>query len=115
MPPLLLERKFHFEPKHNPFFQHARAAFFLAYRGGEPVGRITAQIDRLHLERYQDATGHFGFIEAMDDQDVFAALLTRGGRLAARSGHEARHRAGEFFPVGPARACWSTASTPRPM
>ena len=67
--------KFHFQPKHNPYFQHARAEFFLAYRGGEPVGRITAQIDQLHLERYHDATGHFGFIEAIDDQEVFAALL----------------------------------------
>ncbi|HKQ10788.1 MAG TPA: hypothetical protein VJS85_06325 [Rhizomicrobium sp.] len=75
VPPLLLERKFHFQPKHNPFFQHAHAAFFLAYRDGVPVGRITAQIDRLHLERYQDATGHFGFIEAVDEADVFAALL----------------------------------------
>ncbi|MBW8709012.1 MAG: hypothetical protein JF627_07080 [Alphaproteobacteria bacterium] len=75
VPPLLLERKFHFQAKHNPYFQHARAAFFLAYRGKEPVGRITAQIDRLHLERYNDATGHFGFIEAVNDQDVFDALL----------------------------------------
>src|SRR5690242_2855730 len=44
--PLLLERHFHFQPKHNPYFQHARAAFFLAYRGAEPVGRITAQVDQ---------------------------------------------------------------------
>ena len=50
-------------------------AFFLAYRDGVPVGRITAQIDRLHLERHQDATGHFGFIEAVDDEAVFVALL----------------------------------------
>jgi GNAT superfamily N-acetyltransferase len=75
VPPLLLERKFHFDPKHNPWFQHAKAAFFLAYRAGEPVGRITAQVDQLHLERYDDATGHFGFIEAVDEQPVFDALL----------------------------------------
>ena len=73
--PLLLERKFHFEPAHNPFFQHAKAAFWLALRDGKPVGRITAQIDDLHLERHKDATGHFGFIEATDDPKVFAALL----------------------------------------
>jgi len=73
--PLLLERHFHFQPKHNPYFQHATAAFFLAYRGTEPVGRITAQIDQLHLERYKDATGHFGFIEGIDDSQVFSALL----------------------------------------
>lgn len=73
--PLLLERGIHFDTKHNPFFQHAKAAFWLATRDGVPVGRITAQIDSLHLERYQDATGHFGFIEAIDDREVFAALL----------------------------------------
>lgn len=76
VPPLLLERQFHFSPKHNPYFQHATAAFFLAYRGNRPVGRITAQVDRLHQERHRDATGHFGFIEALDDPEVFAALLT---------------------------------------
>ena len=66
---------FHFQAAHNPYFKHAHAAFFLAYRDGEPVGRITAQVDQLQLERYQDGTGHFGFIEAIDDPEVFAALL----------------------------------------
>jgi hypothetical protein len=73
--PLFLERKFHFDPAHNPFFQHAKANFWLAMRDGRPVGRITAQIDQLHLDRYQDGTGHFGFIEAIDDEAVFKALL----------------------------------------
>jgi GNAT superfamily N-acetyltransferase len=73
--PLLLERELHFTPKHNPWFQHGTAAFFLAYRDGKPVGRITAQVDRLHQERYNDASGHFGFIEAVDGQAVFDALL----------------------------------------
>ena len=72
--PLLLERQFHFQAKHNPYFQHARAAFFLAYRGREPIGRITAQIDRLVQERYP-GMGHFGFIEGLDDPELFAALL----------------------------------------
>ena len=61
--------------KHNPYFQHARAAFFLAYKNAVPAGRITAQIDQLHLARHDDATGHFGFIEALDDGEVFSDLL----------------------------------------
>ncbi len=73
--PLLIERQIHFDKSHNPFFQHAKAAFWLAYRDGVPVGRITAQVDALHLERYNDATGHFGFLEAIDDPAVFEALL----------------------------------------
>ena len=73
--PLLLERQTHFDAKHNPFFQHAKVAFWLAFRGEEPVGRITAQIDALHLAQHKDETGHFGFIEGTDDPEVFAALL----------------------------------------
>jgi hypothetical protein len=73
--PLLFERKIHFDRSRNSFFQHAKAAFWLAYRDGVPVGRITAQIDALHLARYSDATGHFGFIEGIDDPLVFGALL----------------------------------------
>ena len=47
----------------------------MAYQNGEPVGRISAQIDHLRAERYADKTGHFGVLEAIDDPAVFAALL----------------------------------------
>jgi hypothetical protein len=61
--------------KKNPFFAHSDAALWLAWRGTEPVGRISAQINQLHLDRYHDATGNFGFLEAFDDQEIFNALL----------------------------------------
>ena len=63
------------DPKKNPFFDHGEAAGWVAYRGGEPVGRITAQIDRLHLERYQDDTGFFGFFDTLDDPEIAEVLL----------------------------------------
>lgn len=63
------------DPKKNPFFDHGEAAGWVAYRGGEPVGRITAQIDSLHLERYQDDTGFFGFFDTLDDPEIAEALL----------------------------------------
>jgi GNAT superfamily N-acetyltransferase len=74
VPPLILERRLHLS-KQNPFFAHAKARFWIAYRGSETVGRISAQVDQLHLERYRDSTGFFGFLEAVDDPAVFAALL----------------------------------------
>lgn len=76
VPPLLIEREFHFQPAHNAYFKHAKGNFFLALQNGEPVGRITAQIDALHLEQHADATGHFGYLEAIDDPAVFGALLS---------------------------------------
>jgi hypothetical protein len=60
--PLYLEQKERFSKK-NPFFQHARWQAWIARRGQRPVGRISAQIDELHLQRYQDRTGHFGCLE----------------------------------------------------
>ena len=76
VPQINLERLLHITPSSNPFFRHAEVQLFLAEREGQVVGRISAQIDRLYLEKYQDATGHFGFIEAPDDPEVFKALLT---------------------------------------
>ena len=73
--PLDLERREHLSAQKNPYFEHAEARLFVAYRDGRPVGRISAQQDRLRLERYQDQTGQFGFIDAIDDREVFAALL----------------------------------------
>ena len=73
--PLYFERFEHLDPKKNPYFQHAETQLFLAEVNGRPVGRISAQIDRLHLERYGDATGQFGFLEAPNEPDVFAALF----------------------------------------
>jgi hypothetical protein len=74
VPPLLLEQHHSFGKK-NPFFEHARAQYWTAYRGTEPVGRISAQVDDLHIQLYQDATGHFGLLESVDDPEVFAALF----------------------------------------
>jgi len=73
--PLHLERRLHLGAKTNPWFEHARWQGWIAYRGDRPVGRISAQIDSLHLERYQDATGFFGMLDAEDSQETFAALI----------------------------------------
>ena len=74
VPPLLLERKEHLSPR-NPYFEHARYQSWIAYRDGTPVGRISAQIDQLHLERYQKKEGFFGMIEAEDNAETFTVLF----------------------------------------
>ncbi|QWT21662.1 hypothetical protein KPL74_06560 [Bacillus sp. NP157] len=76
IPPLHLERSLHLGAKTNPWFQHARWQGWIAWRGDKPVGRISAQIDDLHLERHADATGFFGMLDAEDDQETFAALIS---------------------------------------
>jgi hypothetical protein len=75
--PLDMELGDRLNPKKNPFFEHGEGAVFVAYKGGKPVGRATATIDREHLARYGDSTGFFGFLDTVDDEAVAAALLAR--------------------------------------
>ncbi len=81
--PLYLERFQHLNPKKNPYFRHAEVQLFLAERDGEPVGRISAQIDRLH---HSDAVGQFGFLEAPDDPEVFTSLFHAASRWLRERG-----------------------------
>ncbi|MBD59391.1 MAG: N-acetyltransferase [Citromicrobium sp.] len=66
-------------PDKNPFFGHADVQLFIAHRKGQPVGRISAHIDRLALDVPAEqglgpGTGMFGYFDA-DDRDVADALL----------------------------------------
>jgi hypothetical protein len=93
VPPLRLERRLHFS-RFNPFFKHGEWQAWTAYRNNQPVGRISAQIDQLHRERYGADTGHFGLLEGIDDAEVFAALVhTAETWLYAR---HTRHITGPF-------------------
>ena len=74
VPPLMIERREHLSP-HNPYFEHAQFQSWIAYRNAKAVGRISAQIDQLHLEQYQEKEGFFGMIEAEDDAETFKSLL----------------------------------------
>jgi len=44
--PLLMDLKKRLDPRKNPFSKHAQEQFFLAYRDGNPAGRISAHIDQ---------------------------------------------------------------------
>jgi len=85
VPPLISERRKHLDRKRNPFFEHAEAEYFLAWRDGEVVGRISAQVDHRFNEFQDNDWGLFGFFESEDDQEVANALLeTAEGWLRER-------------------------------
>lgn len=73
-------------PKHNPWFEHGEAEFFIAVRDGEVVGRISAQVDHSHIESYDDGTGFFGFFESEDNADTVKALLVAAAGWCAIKG-----------------------------
>ena len=75
IPPLIMERMDAIDEKKNPYFEHAEVRFWIAYKDGEPVGRISAQIDELVEKHHGIKTGHFGFFDCINDQDVANALF----------------------------------------
>ena len=74
VPPLRISEKETFNPKKNPFFEHARMDLFLAERGAEVVGRVAGIDDDLHNQTHGDNLAFFGFFEAADEE-VAAALF----------------------------------------
>lgn len=73
--PLVFERMRFLDRGRNPYFEHAEAECFLAERDGEPVGRISAQVDERWDEFQGGRDGMFGFFETVEDREVAAALL----------------------------------------
>jgi GNAT superfamily N-acetyltransferase len=88
VPPLLFDRKRFLDRSRNPFFKHAEVEFFLAWRGDQPVGRITAQIDRNFNEFQHHEWGMFGFFECENDPEAAAALLSAASDWLAARGRD---------------------------
>ena len=83
VPPLKSEVHALLDPGKNPWFGHARAAFWLAEREGRPVGRISAQVDDLVLEHMGSGLGQWGMFEALDGEAAAALIAAAEDWLRA--------------------------------
>jgi len=88
VPPLISERRRHLSRSHNPFFEHAEAQYMIAWRDGEPVGRISAHVDHRLNEFQGNEWGLFGFFECIEDEDVAGMLLNAASRWLAERGRD---------------------------
>lgn len=84
VPPLRIAEKERFDPRKNPFFQHATVELFLAERGGRVVGRVAAIDDDNHNAAHNDNLAFFGFFEAEDETAAHALLQTAEDWARAR-------------------------------
>jgi len=73
VPPLVRDELEVFNPKKNPALAHCQTKKWLAFRGGELVGRIAGIIHQKEGESKQIA--RFGWIDFIDDSLVAEALL----------------------------------------
>jgi len=76
VPPLKDEVHGLITPGKNPWFDHATAQLWLAERGGEVVGRISAQVDDLVQEHMGAGTGQWGMFEVLDGEAAAALIVT---------------------------------------
>ena len=73
--PLNADMRKRLDREHNPFFAHAEAEYFIAWRDGRPVGRISAHVDHRFNEFQDNRWGLFGFFECEDSRESAHALL----------------------------------------
>lgn len=76
VPPLRQDVKKTLDPRKNAFFEHGSMQLFVAEdASGAVVGRVAGIVNGMHLQKYDDDTGFFGFFECIDDYAVAEALL----------------------------------------
>ncbi len=89
VPPLKSEVHALLTPGKNPFHEHAEHQYFLARRGAEVTGRISAHIDHVALgmpaaQGMGPGTGNFGFFEAKDEASAAALIAAAEDWLRGR-------------------------------
>ena len=72
----------------NPFWGHARVAFWVARSAGRDVGSIAGIVDEHHNSRHGEQTAFFGFFESLNDPAVsrllFAAVRSWASHLGMK-------------------------------
>jgi GNAT superfamily N-acetyltransferase len=76
-------------PGKHPFWDHAVGQLFLALRGEEVVGTISAHINHRHNEIWKDKVGFFGFFEVIEDYGVAEALFEAASGWLREQGMDA--------------------------
>lgn len=75
IPPLIIDQIDTLRPEGNPAFDFCEAQSFMAYDNGEPVGTITAIINRAANEKTGLKQMRFGFMDFVDNDEVVDALF----------------------------------------
>jgi hypothetical protein len=82
-------------PNH-PYHRHSDVTHFMAWRGKQPVGRISAAVNRQYNEYHHSSFGFFGFFESVNDYEVAKALLGSARDWVAKRGMAVLRGPGEY-------------------
>jgi GNAT superfamily N-acetyltransferase len=82
--------------RQNAFFRHGDAQLFCAWRDGQVVGRISAQVDHAYNAHHDSRTGMFGFLELEDDPEILPPMLAAAEEWLRGRGCELMMGPGDF-------------------
>jgi len=91
VPPLRFDERNTLRRDKNPAFENCTARYWLATRNGNPVGRIAGIINHAYVKIWGRTTARFGWLDFIDDQEVFSALFDTVERWARNEGMTALH------------------------
>lgn len=89
VPPLISQMKDKFNREKYPYYEFSEVQPFLAFKDGEPAGRIVAHINSRHNETHNENIGFFGFYECIPNQDVSTALFETACNWVRERGKDA--------------------------
>lgn len=75
VPALVLDEVGTLSAKSNPAFDFCESVYYMAYRDGNPVGRIAGIINHKVNEKTGEKSARFSFVDFIDDKEVSKALF----------------------------------------
>lgn len=82
-------------PNH-PYHRHAEVTHFMAWRGKQPVGRISAAVNRQYNQHHNTSIGSFGLFEVINDYEVAKILLDHAREWVEKRGLAVLRGPGEY-------------------
>jgi GNAT superfamily N-acetyltransferase len=86
VPPIMIDAATQLNPQKHPFYEHSEAAFFIARRGDEDVGRIAALNNRPYNEYHGHKDAQFYLFECTEEIEAAQALFDRAMAWAKARG-----------------------------
>ncbi|MCD6180336.1 MAG: hypothetical protein J7K39_10580 [Bacteroidales bacterium] len=91
VPPIKADELKAIDPEYNPAIEYSESEFWLAYRDGKAVGRISAIINSKYNKKTGKKYGRFSRLEFIDDKEVFLLLMDTAVAWVKERGMEIVH------------------------
>ncbi len=86
--PIIADQKVFLDPARGVFYDHGEAELFMALRDNRIVGRISAHVNFLYDQLYNNEKGFFGFFECENRQETAEALFQSASEYLRSKGRK---------------------------